>query len=109
LEQGYVGAEKAIVIKEEPTGENKAFAIGIREELHVGGATNKKTATAKETTDEAEETLGAGLHQVYLKKTRSYKNPLGLELKPFFEKGFLLSARKIHKWKSQLRPPELMP
>jgi hypothetical protein len=26
-----------------------------------------------------------------------------------FEKGFSLSARKIHRWKSQLRPPELMP
>ena len=79
-----VGAEKAIEIEEEPGGENNAIgikkkpgeadekptaheepgAVTAEEELKpikIGGATNKETATAKETTDEAEEELGAEL------------------------------------------------
>ena len=51
-----LGVEKAIGIKEEP-GENNAITIG--EEPR--GATNKETATGKETTDEAEAELRAEL------------------------------------------------
>ena len=44
MDSAELGAEKAIAIEEEPRG-----------------ATNKETATVKETTDEAEEELGAEL------------------------------------------------